>query len=87
VTLGAFEAYGGIGLGATHLRISSGFGGTGAAGMVNLGVRYAISSNIKLFTEARYFSTLGSVRIKSTPPQVDDRFDNASLVIGVRTSF
>jgi opacity protein-like surface antigen len=84
VNTGAFQAYAGLGFGVTHLHSNTVGGGTAAAGMADLGIRYAVSANVKLFTEARYFTTFGDVNVA---PGISDNFDNASLVVGLRTSF
>lgn len=84
VNTGAFEAYAGLGLGATHIHIDTESGSLGAAAQVSLGARYAISASMKLFAEARYFATLGDIDANAT---TTTEFDNTSIVVGLRTSF
>jgi len=86
VNAGAFEAYAGLGLGVTHIKVETASGSLGAAGQVSLGARYAVSSNVKLFAEARYFSTFGDIDV-SALPVVTTNYDNTSVIVGLRTSF
>lgn len=84
VNTGAFEAYAGLGLGAAHIHVDTVGGDIGAAGQVSLGARYAVSSNMKLFAEARYFTTLDDAELS---PGATVSFDNTSVIVGLRTSF
>jgi opacity protein-like surface antigen len=86
VNTGAFEVFAGLGLGATYISIDTALGDAGLAGQVSLGARYAVTSDIKLFAEVRYFTTFGDIEVL-TGPTVTTDFDNTTIVAGMRRSF
>ncbi len=87
-----FEAYGGVGLGAVNVTYTNSLSSYAnsevvAGGQAVLGLRYAVSDRIKLFTEARYIGTFTDPVVAYSPANRTAEFNATNIVFGVRASF